>query len=160
MVAQFLAFKRRSILFSWWAVTSLHPTNSIVGMDFSTNPSPFIVCILFTDVILNIGWRTPFVVWICIQPIIPDIEVLSMFFYFCKQKTEYNLPLQIVFLKTCPCCELFWLLPTPGHFLRTRVIYSPAVLVTIRQPLALVLKLLLWDTVARRQHYYVLNTCY
>ena len=88
MVAQFLPFQCSSILFSWLAVTSLHPTNRIVGMPFSTNPSAFIVCRRFTDGILNIGWRNIFVVWICIQPVITDIELLSMFFFFLNSRVS------------------------------------------------------------------------
>ena len=65
---------------------SLHPTNRIVGMPFSTNPSAFIVCRIFKDGILNIGWRNLYVVWICIQPVIPDIELLFMFFSFSNNR--------------------------------------------------------------------------
>ena len=58
-------------------------------------------------------------------------------------KSEYNSSLHIDFLKNLSCVEFSCLFPTPGHFLRGGVIYSPAILVTIKQPLALGLKLLL-----------------
>ena len=66
----------------------------------------------------------------------------------------------IEFLKIFTCVEFSCLLPTPGHFLRAVFIYRTALLVTIKQPLALGLKLLLWETATRWQHYYVLNSSY
>ena len=82
------------------------------------------------------------------------------FFSFFFGKSDYYFPLLIDFLKNLSCVEFSCLFPTPGHFLRAGVIYSPAVLVAIKQPLALYLKLLLWETATRCQHYFVLNTCY
>ena len=84
----------------------------------------------------------------------------SIFFFSFFLKREYNFLPLIDFLKIFSCLEFFCLFPTAGHFLRAGVIQSPAVLVTIKQQLALGIKLLLWETATRRQHYYVLNSCY
>ena len=51
------------------------------GTQFSKTPSEFIVCRLFTDGILSVGWWYLLVGWICMRLIIPDIELSSMFFF-------------------------------------------------------------------------------
>ena len=71
---------------------------------------------------------------------------MSCFFFSFFLKSEYNFPLPIDLLKNLSCVDFSCLFPTPGHYLKARVLYSPSVLVTLKQPLALGLKLLLWET--------------
>ena len=161
MVAQLLPFKCSSILFSWLAVTGLPPTNSIVGMHLSTNPSAFIVCRHFY------WWH--FENWVaksfCSLGLHPSNNsrywaLIHVLLLFVNRRVSKTYLFKLFSWKYFPCFELFWPLPTPGHCFRTRVIYSPTIPVNIKWPLALCLKLLLWQKATRRQHFSIPKSGY
>ena len=125
MVAQFLPFNGTSIRFSLVAATSIHPTNSIEGMHFSTTPSAFIVDFLLIAVLTGVRWYL-FVVWICMSPIIHYVDHFSMSFFFLIKK-RVNFTLWNFLLENLPRVEFFCQFQTVRHFWRAGVIYSRAV---------------------------------
>ena len=75
---------------------------------------------------------------------INDVDYHCICFYYYFTFCENNLPIESGFLKVGPVWNFFPQWFTPGQFLRAGVIYSPLKLVTIKSPLASVLRCIYW----------------
>ena len=158
MVSQCLPFKGSSLLFSFVALTSLRATYSR-GYAFLHNLFSIDCLYFFADGHSDRCELIPFCGWICICLVIPYMELIAMYFFFCFLQSEHSLPIQMVSWSLCHILNSFGHY-LPQHSLLAGVIYSPAVLVNMKCPSAQAFKLLLRQTATGPQHFFIPHSGY